>query len=207
MKHITILIVFLLATIMSYAQSPVIDIEEYSRKDAIENAYYKDINNFIDPFVGTWVYTETCPITGNETVYFKIVLEKELMTYNGEYYLDMVIGEYQYKENEVELRNTLNNTSLYYHGIYRWGNPLLKSDTYPLCSDCPANERRLQLIIRDRVRKLGGSITLKLFTDHNGQQAIEGFIYGRGVSYYEIDNPPPYFYMIIPTGTFVFVKE
>ncbi len=207
MKHITILIAFLLVTVISYAQSPVIDIEEHLRRTAIEDAYYKDINNFIDPFVGTWVYTETCPITGNENVYFKIVLEKELMTYNRGYYMDKVIGEYQYKENGVELRNTLNNTSRYNRGIYSSGDPLLKSDTYPLCSDCPANERRLSLIIEDNVRKLGGSITLKLFIDHDGQPAIEGFIYGTGVLYYEIDNPPPFFYMIIPTGTFIFKKQ
>ncbi len=207
MKQISITITLLL-TLISYAQNPIIDIEEFSgKRNAIENAYYKDINNFMDPYIGTWVYTEICPLTGNEIVYFKIVLEKELMTNYGEYYVDTVIGEYQYKENGVELRSTLDNTSQYYHGIYSWGNLLRKSDTYPLCSDCPTNERRLHLIIRDWVRKLGGTITLKLFVDHDGQPAIEGFIYGTGVLYYEIDNPPPFFYMIIPTGTFIFKKQ
>ncbi len=207
MKYITLLIAFLLVTVISNAQSPVIDIEEHLRRTAIENAYYKDINNFIDPYVGTWVYTETCPITGNENVFFKIILEKQLMLYNRGYYMDRVIGEYQYKENGVEVRSTLDNTSRYNRGIYSGGNPLLKSDTYPLCSDCPANERRLRLLIRDRVRNLGGSFTLKLFIDHDGQPAIEALIYGTGVLYYEIGNPPPFFDMIIPTGTFIFKKQ
>jgi hypothetical protein len=63
--------------------------------------YYVDINNEMDFFIGTWVYTE-----GSTTV--KIEFKKELrVDWNG-HFTDLLVGEYQYIENGVEKINTLN---------------------------------------------------------------------------------------------------
>ena len=165
--------------------------------DTVENTYYKDVNNFMNPFVGTWLYTN-----GNSSL--KIVLVKEEMQYTGKYYTDYITGEYQYIENGVEIANTLSNTDQYNIGI--GGDILLKPGHRPICNDCPTNERRMHVTIHDRTRELNGDFFLKL-TTVNGQPAIEGLIWGNG-PYVKIDgNPPPYTEMVIPSGTFTFIKQ
>ena len=68
MKTIYILLITILFSSTSIAQSPVVDIENKpSFRETVTNTYYKDINNFMNPFVGTWIY-----INGNTS--FKIVL-------------------------------------------------------------------------------------------------------------------------------------
>jgi len=196
MKIICTLILTAIISLNCKAQSPIINLDGWDG-EGIENAYYKDTSNFINPFEGTWVYTN-----GNTS--FKIVLIKETMLYTGKFYVDYLSGEYQYIENGVEKANTLNNTDPYAQGI--GGNSLVKSTSRPPCSDCPANERRVRLSISDRVRGLSGSFTLKL-TTVNGQPALEGLIWGNGVGVYHEDDPPPFFEMIIPTGTFAFIKQ
>lgn len=197
MKTIYILLITILFSSTSIAQSPVVDIENKpSFRETVTNTYYKDINNFMNPFVGTWIYTN-----GNTS--FKIVLVKETMQYTGEHYTDYITGEYQYSENGTEIANTLSNTDQYEVGIN--GNSLLKPEHRPICTDCPANERRVQVSIFDNISGLSGRFTLKL-TTANGQPAIEGFIYGNAPVIVE-GNPPTYTEMVIPTGTFTFIKQ
>ena len=59
--------------------------------------------------------------------------------------------------------------------------------------------------IFDNISGLSGRLTLKL-TTANGQPAIEGFIYGNAPVIVE-GNPPTYTEMVIPTGTFTFIKQ
>ena len=53
MKHI-ILLIIIAVTIQCKAQSPVINITDMTSK-TIPGAYYKDVNNYLDNFVGTWI--------------------------------------------------------------------------------------------------------------------------------------------------------
>lgn len=177
------------------AQSPIIDIEELSLFDYIENAYYKDINNFMDPFVGTWVYT-------SGTTSFKIVLEKKIMLNAGKIYTDYVTGEYQYIENGIEKANTLSNTNILNTGID--GRSLVKSTSKPPCSDCLPSQRRLLVSLNDLVNDRSASVTLKL-TTVNGIPALEAFIYGDGWYYHVDDNPPNP--ISIPLGIFTFIQQ
>lgn len=197
MKTIYKLSIFLLSFNI-IAQTPVIDIEDLDFDTSMVNAYYKDINNFYDTFEGTWVYTN-----GNTS--FKIVLTKVDMQYTGRFYLDEMIGEYQYIENGVEQINTLNNTDQYSYGI--WGGRLIKSTYLPPCDDCPENGRRLKITLSDRVRNLSGTFTLKPILV-GGQEALEGFLWGNGVAGgIDVNNPPPFTEMTVPTGTFIFIKQ
>ena len=79
MKSLNItLITLLFISLSCKAQSPIINIED-DEGDEIVNAYYKDTNNLLDPFVGTWVLD-------NGTQYLKIVFEKKTMVDAGNYY-------------------------------------------------------------------------------------------------------------------------
>jgi len=199
MKKINILIVFII-TLNCKAQSPIIDIDTWNG-DSQENAYYKDINNYFNDFEGTWLYTN-----GNNS--FKIILEKKTMAYTGKFYMDYMIGEYQYIENGIEKINTLPNFSQARgHGIS--GDTLLdnSSSARPYCPTCPVNERRLQLSLFDNERGLSGTFTFKK-TTVNGQLALEGALWGNGVpGGINEDNPPQYTELTVPTGTFIFVKQ
>ena len=94
MKHIIIILITTISFFNCKAQSPILSIDELGRNN-LNNAYYKDLNNELNPFEGTWLYAN-----GNTSL--KIVLVKKPMYFNGKYYEDLIIGEYQYIENGVE---------------------------------------------------------------------------------------------------------
>jgi hypothetical protein len=172
MKNILRTILFLYATIGCKAQTPVIDIEDNQGYD-VKGAYYKDTKKQLDPFEGTYIYTN-----GNTTL--KIVLQKKTMSTfpSRKYYEDMIIGEYQYIENGVEKRNTLAKFNEKYingsnHSIN--GNLLLVG-TYRGCNDCAANEKRLAAGLVDYVAHALANIQLRRITV-NGKAAIKLNLY------------------------------
>jgi len=189
---ITVIIIFSFATANAQIISTTIDIDNgISFHNSITNAYYKDVQGFMTPFVGTWLYTN-----GNTS--FKIVLTKYSMEYTGEFYIDYIAGEYQYIESGVEIRNTLSNTDSFKRGIWDC-SLLLKSTSKPLCPTCSSSERRLAGAISDLDWDTHGSITFKLITV-GGQPAIEAYIWG------DVFNDLHH-EMATPTGTFTFIKQ
>jgi hypothetical protein len=71
------------------------------------NNYIKDMDNDLDKFVGTWKWTSpTNPNTFFEINFFK----KEYYNPSGKnkFYIDVVLGNYKYVDNGVEISNTLN---------------------------------------------------------------------------------------------------
>ncbi len=199
MKNL-IKITILLFTINSFSQT-IVDIEEMPmRVNAEANTYYKDINNYYDTFVGTWIYTDG-------TTSFKLVFQKGVMIAslgNPIYYIDDVVGEYQYIEGGVELINTLSNSDPREHSIRH--SSLLKSTYRPHCNDCPTGERRMRIILSDNTRDLSCTLVLKRI-EIGGQITLEAIIVGNGVGTYDINNPPAYLETTTPTGTFIFIKQ
>jgi len=198
MKNL-IKIIIVLFTINIFGQT-IVDIEEMPFAfDGVENTYYKDINNYINVFEGTWIYTN-----GDTT--FKLVLEKkEMMANEVVYFQDYLVGEYQYIVDEVELINTLSNTNLATIGIF--GKRLLKNTARPICNDCPVTERRIKVLLVDRTREsLTCTVTLKRI-DVGGQPALEAIIWGNGVGTYDVNNPPEFFNTTTPSRTFIFIKQ
>ncbi len=106
MKKINYLLL-LFISVSSFAQDTIISIKTkgYPR---LTNAYYKDINNDLNQFEGTYVYT-------NGTTEFKIVLVKKIQQYNSRYYEDLIIGEYEHKINGVVVNSSLNLLGVVYN--------------------------------------------------------------------------------------------
>lgn len=151
MKKIILIIVFTINVIQNYAQSPIVDLKARTGK-RLDNAYYKDVNNILNQFVGTWVYT-------NGTTSLKIVLVKKTTIFTGSYYEDLLIGEYQYIVNGVQKFNSLANLStdlpnIFHHKIY--GNHIPRTDT-PFDEYFPG-ENRVKLTFEDNI---GGSIVVR----------------------------------------------
>ena len=145
MKRIIFLTLIAIVTITCKAQSPIINILDKDGTRDI-NAYYKDVNNLLNQYEGTYLYT-------NGTTSFKIVLVKKIMQFNGEYYEDLIIGEYQYIVNGVEIVNTLSELNTTYSNQRRHnidGNSLIsKNNRSWVCPNCNVNEKRLEASIRD----------------------------------------------------------
>jgi len=101
-----VIIAFLFCVGICRGQEPVLPI----LKDPlaiVEGAYYKDFDNELGKFVGTWKYT-------NGTTSFTIILQKKAMFYEPDdhYYEDIIVGEYRYVNNGIEIVNTLNNLNV-----------------------------------------------------------------------------------------------
>lgn len=103
-------IIILLSGFSSFSQTIVEKpIQTFYEGNFPSNVYYKDLNNLLNKYVGTWIFDDG-------THYFKIQFYKQ--TYYREtpignkkttIYTDRIIGHYQYKLNGVEIYNITNN--------------------------------------------------------------------------------------------------
>lgn len=167
MKHLLFIISITFALFNCKAQSPIISIETWDGTEQ-NNAYYKDVNNFLNQFEGTWLY-----INGNTSL--KINLVKKLQFFNGTYYEDIMVGGYQYIENGVEKVNCLSsidNLENYYNAEI-WGNTILDNCEFLPVDDCSYAEKYLGLGIFDpNSEKHGGDLILNKRII-NGQEALK----------------------------------
>ena len=162
------------------AQNPVLPLKYWSKEQT--NTYYKDLDNELDDFVGTWLYTD-----GNNSL--KIILKKEVMHFNGRYYKDLIVGEYQYIENGVEKINTLadlNTVEAFEHEIN--GNNIYKDCKFLPASDCIEGETRLGIILSDPITDHQASTLLHKRTLLNGQKALR---IHWSFNYFENNAPDP----------------
>lgn len=200
MKYIFKLTIILLA-LSCKAQSPVVPIDTY-RQDTTLGAYFKDLNNELNPFVGTWKYT-------NGNTFFTITIAKEEMIYNGKYYEDLLVGEYRYVENGVEKVNTLPllSSPLITGGDHSIsGRKVINPDYYnPPCNECAPNERRVKLYMNDPDRDYLplDSITLR-YLPNESPEKISIIIKGESGGSIPVGVPDePRF----PYGEFVLIKQ
>jgi len=182
------------------AQSPVVTLDDITYETQ-DGAYFKDTNNEFNKFEGTWVYT-------NGNAIFTIVLQKKEMIFNGTDYEDLLIGEYKYEEDGVELVNTLpllDDSSIvgHYHSIS--GNSILSNENIPVCDDCSLQERRVDLFIDDPLREyLSGALVLRYLTDSSPEQ-IEVLFYSNGGGPLLTEDSP--ILMRAPYGEYTFTKQ
>ncbi|MGR7812551.1 DUF6705 family protein [Lacinutrix undariae] len=180
MKHIIYLfIIFFSVSYNTNAQSPIYALDDWS--DGQANAYYKDLNNDLDPFIGTWVYTPETQSLNGET-FIKIVLYKKTMYFDGEYYVDLLVGEYQYVKDGVEQINTLANIDQDLgenHHIY--GYFISNDCRYYSVDDCVDGEVSVNLALEDLT---GDSMyALKLYKRINsftGQEYLNAMLWSDG---------------------------
>ncbi|MBU2938354.1 hypothetical protein KO494_02265 [Lacinutrix sp. C3R15] len=141
MKAIIKLII-ILSIISCKAQSPLFKADP----TLPAGTYYKDLNNDLDKFVGTWKWEEN-----NSS--FTITLQKIEQYFDGVNYQDMLIGEYKYIDNGNLVVNTLpllSDSSIEgsYHNI---SGCLILNKFMPLpCEDCSTDERRVKLFFDDQ---------------------------------------------------------
>lgn len=192
MKNILLIIALIISSVCR-AQSPIIQSNNGLPYGDVRNAYYKDIDNLLNQFEGTWVYT-------NSNSSLKITIVKKIMSYNGKYYEDYLIGDYQYIENGIEKVNTLANISgpmshlIYGHSIYP-GN-----FNNPLCNDCLDTDRKVaRLHMLQPAKDLDAALYLRR-VEVNGQPALKFFIYPKRVILTPEDTRTDFMFMVFREG-------
>ena len=201
MKQLT-LIFTLLFIINCNAQNPIIDITQ-SELGQPDGYYSKDINNLLDPFQGTYIYT-----SGNTS--FKIIITKKIQQYNGRYYEDLIIGEYQYIENSVEKVNTLSNLNIVYsnqsakHAI---SGKLVVNNNFRRwkCPQCNLNEKRFSGGIKDRSTNRSAYITMRR-TNVNGQEVMQIKISHVMIETHKVGDPLLLTFSL-PLGELTLIKQ
>lgn len=196
MKKLNFIIIIILAltSIQCKSQTPIISIN--GSGEIIPNSYYKDIDNQLNPFIGTWVWNDG-------TNYLKIVFQKKVMALTGNYYQDLLIGEFQYKENGIELVNTLQKLieplpNVYHHSID--GNLIMTNQT-PF-DDYTTDNFRVSLVFGEP-NGIGGELDVRI-TTVNGQEAIQIF---KRSGIITREPGEPVLNPIIPNGFYYLIRQ
>jgi hypothetical protein len=193
-----IVVLFILNVFKTNAQT-ILDISDYNGDVRVQGAYYKDTKNKLNPYVGTYVYT-------NGTTTLKFVFKKVLDKNTNLYTQDVIAGEYQYIVNGVEKANTLNRFKLYTadevwkHSVH--SNFIADAQTY--CSDCAPNEEHLYASLFDDNAEAGAIFDVKRIVQ-NGKQAIRVII-GWDLRVHK-ENDPPLLNPSLPGGYYILVKQ
>ncbi|AXT18959.1 hypothetical protein D7030_15015 [Flavobacteriaceae bacterium AU392] len=192
MKNL-ILLLITIASLSCKAQSPVYGISE--RVKLSPNSYNKDIDNDLNKFEGTWVYQ-----IGSTK--FTIVLEKLIQDFNGDWYEDVLVGNYKYVDNGSPVLDYLPESINNKH--YVWGNTVKVKEGLPICNDCPLNERRIELEIQDTERSYLTSRIILRYVNDNGVEKIQAHLYPYGR---RIIPQGGYTNTRVPYGDYVLTKQ
>jgi hypothetical protein len=170
MKNIILTISILISTIV-YSQCNNIvhlDIMYMPDKYGEQGYYYKDINNVLNNFEGTYLFT-------NNTMSLKIKLQKKVMSsMNGVYCRDMIIGGVEYTKNSILQFNTIPLLNTYYEdGIkYKLSANNIYTGNARDCDECGVNEKWISGYITDPNSNQSCEIFIRRII-YNGQQAIK----------------------------------
>lgn len=167
----------------------------------VPNAYYKDVNNLLNPFEGVWLFTE-----GNSEL--RIILTKKVDHNNGLYREDVIIGGYEYKVNGTTLVNTLDDINNFYLNSIQYslsGNFIMENDFSPPCISCSTGEKRLMLSFSETQSTVMGTLIVRAI-QVNGQDAIKVKLFGTTV-YYEAGTTPPPDDFALPSGEYTLIKQ
>ena len=200
MKNIITKICLLFIFINGKAQTPVLDLSQLGWEN-ITGAYYKDTQNLLNPFVGTYIYS-------NGTTSFKIVLKKkEMPSVNASYYEDMIIGEYQYIENGIQKVSTLGSLMFNHPDAWSYsmqGNFIIEGKELG-CDECADTEKRLQINISDIPTERIGDLYIRRIMQ--GSQAAITVNLRWDVNWRRRPSDPVTQPARIPNGTYVMIKQ
>ncbi|WP_299128329.1 DUF6705 family protein [uncultured Winogradskyella sp.] len=198
-KYITV-ITIIVCMLSCKAQSPIIPLGDRDVPDNLNGVYFKDVNNELDKFIGTWVYQ-------NGDTSLTIELMKKIQVFNGRWYVDELLGEYKYIENGTELINYLPrltdpDINDQQHSIS--GNKVVFPLNSPICTDCNPTEKRFILYFRDYTRRYLNTEILVQHLEDNGLEKIKIFVQGNGPVLLPEGAPET---PTVPYGEYILIKQ
>ncbi len=205
MKNLTLYILLLITPLLSCGAQTIVP---YDSDESVfvpnSGDYYKDINNDFNSYEGEWKWED---INTNSELIF--IFEKETSIDDGvnQYTYDLLVGEYLYTYNGLELANTLpfmSNPNIIgdYHKIT--GVNLLTKYNTPQCNECAENEKRLSMDLEhDNYDGVEGKLILRHFVE-NGVEKLKVLV--RDGAWFSSDPNAPDD-IDIPFGEYVMVKQ
>lgn len=210
MKKVTILLTFFCK--ITFAQTPILPLYD-SIKDA-PNAYYKDLQNDLNRFVGEWKYEQ-----GSNQLIVKI-LKKEMKLNNYSefsYYVDVLVAEYRYIENGVEKINTLQNINTNHNDYYDYNitaNIIIKPvlNNPDVCRNCGPNDVMVDGTFNEPNRQIDFLDPRIIFRHkvENGVEKIFFTLYANGNVYVNENEGAAqnqFFSYTIPFGRYELIKQ
>lgn len=168
-----------------------------------EDTYYKDLNNDLDKFVGTWKWQEDGQI-------FTITFEKKTHVNNPTFnqFEDMIIGEYKYEVNGQETLNylpRLQNPNIVGNQHYISGNLIFNKNNLPKCNECSPFEKRLRVSFRDPEREYIPCALILRHQTINGVEQLTADLIGAS-SYTVLEENLPN-ETRVPFGQYILIKQ
>ncbi len=165
--------------------------------------YYKDVDNDFNIYEGEWKWEDSA--TNSELIF---VFEKEEnIESSGGYTKDLLVGEYKYVYNGLELANTLvfmDNPSIQGNNHKITGMNIMTKYNTPQCEECAENEKRLGLdIVHDNYTRVFGKLIIRHFIE-NGMEKLKVLV--RDGAWLSQDPSAPDD-IDIPFGEYVMVKQ
>jgi hypothetical protein len=202
-KSLSFCILFLLVVSCKAQVAPLYEID----RDLPEGTKYKDLENDLDKFVGTWRWQ-----SNDSILIMKLVMNEDVFHNDTNQYEDYLVGEYKFEVNGQVIQDYLPNLS----------NPLIQNYddfTYNIdgnsiygnnedsqyCEGCDANERIARIYFNDPLREfLPGCMYIR----HVSESTVEKIeaVFTLYTSYIEpFANAPDQ--NRVPFGDYVFIKQ
>lgn len=127
MKKILYIIMILASNLMLQAQEivPKEQEEQYLTNGNFQGKYFKDVNGHLNKFIGTWKWQDNA---SNPTKVFEVTFIKLENEFTGSYFRDLLITNFKYIENGIEIYNTENifDDKFIFGGLFSFPNNLNK---------------------------------------------------------------------------------
>ena len=159
MKNILKIILFVL-TIASCKAQTTYPLSNYDTKNLKNNNYIKDTEGVLNPFVGTWEWTN-----GSNTTFRVVLTKKEHWNASGfnKFYSDEILGGYRYIENGTLIVDRLTYTTDFTSDTSTWAafSSILGSVSYP-------ETTKLKISIYDKLKSKSCLATMVMEVSQNG---------------------------------------
>jgi hypothetical protein len=190
------------------AQQIIVPIYRYGDYEYEHNSnyYFKDVDNDLNKFIGTWKCETIDTLGQSVTIVIKLKVDEQYQLDERSDYEDLLVGEYQYMVGGNDIVNTLpdfDNPSVSGYGHKIVGNGIFNKFVPPKCNNCGSDERRVRVGIYNPTKRWAmGKIFMRYIND-NGIEKMEAFIWDESGTLYPETNP-----MIdIPEGNYIFIKQ
>lgn len=186
----------------------IIDMFDYRHGE--NGIYFKDTQNYLNQYVGTWLYT-------NGATSLKITFQKKHFTMQnalGTYYSDALVGEYEYIVNGITIFNTLSNlninhTSPFDYNLY----DITRYPNYDDCFLCTIPKQRLIIKYDEPTNDnaaLSGTFVMHTIIENRQTKLYVNFVndYAMGMNWSKtnIDLPATTTQLTLPEGIYIFYK-
>jgi len=197
-----LLFILSLFSLSCKAQNPIYSLQSYQPASELPSgSYIKDTYNDFNNFEGTWKYENS-----NQTLI--LVFQKKVMYYDSFWsvYKDLLIGEYQYIDNTYNI-NTTDNINVILNDPYEHNlsaSRFIRNSSFPSCSDCTENDRRVKLAFTDPGRPWVQAYIVLRYINQSGTEYLHATIFESSTVVEGDDIPGE---LRVPIGTYLLVKQ